>query len=512
MLISHIYNLGKASIGDKTKYEVLVDTQKDYKKQYLILAEVDTSKKDLKLSMIEYDYKNRYDYARGLISGSGNNLSLSININWEHMKDEIFEKNYKNETKIVNLSNKIGNIIKKINLEEYKNTYVEEFFAWIYPNGNYNNKSFILSLRLQIIDYLKAMKIKFSIKKDLPSLLVFGFNDIKKNKIIYSGKLKEFRRLYIELYNESVKKSRIKSSRKCYICGNESSDLEAFNWGIFTLDKISFNIGFLDKKNQNQYHVCIDCRIMCEEGLNVLENKLKFYAFSIKKGSETIGVYHYLIPNCIEIDNLRENIDILKNMKSDINLRTFKDISRKIEELNYKIERANRSIKKKLMNKKRDLEKKIVDYRDNKNILIDITDLFSEYSKLNLSFIDLYFRNVDLKQSPPTKEIYDVYFISKTRLEELAKKFKEIKRKHNIKNLYLWHLKDLIGPTNYFRFLEALYNDQKINVGQFIKNSYKSLKESYKKEIFAEKKAYFHNKINEFTIFYNLFRMTGLIT
>jgi len=510
MLVSQICNLGKVTLGDKTQFQVLIDAQKEYKSKYFLLAKVDFSTDDsIDLNLIEYDNEKRYDYARGTVSGKGCCLSPSVNVKWDDMKEAEFEKNYQIESKVVNLIGKIGKIINKINIKEYKGTYVEKFFKWLYPNNDFKDYTFISKLRKKIIDYL--VKKRSLSRNERPTLIIFGFKD--KNIItIYPGELKEFKKLYLEIKHSSGKKKQIITSRKCYICGNERDDLESFNWGVFTLDKDSFNIGFQNKNNQNQYLLCQKCRIFCREGLNFIEKSLKFYAFSIKKGKDTMSVYHYLIPNCVEPVNLDRKITSLNNIKKEINLKKYEDAVKQIKSLDQKIQKAKRENIRDLRKKINTLKKKQESFKNNENINIDLFEILNEYKHLQLSFIDVYFLYIDKKQNPPTKEILNVFFISKTRIEELSKIFEEIKAKNSLKGFYFWWLKDLIGQSNYFYYLEALFNSDKINHKEFLKNSHRFLSKAYKNEYFVRKQSYFRNKLFNFKIFYDLFKEVKILT
>ncbi len=68
LIISQIYNIGKAFQGNKTVYQVLVDSQKYDTKYFIqILINID-SDKNFEFSLVEYNYDNRYKYAQGLLS------------------------------------------------------------------------------------------------------------------------------------------------------------------------------------------------------------------------------------------------------------------------------------------------------------------------------------------------------------------------------------------------------------------------------------------------------------
>jgi len=69
-----------------------------------------------------------------------------------------------------------------------------------------------------------------------------------------------------------------------------------------------------------------------------------------------------------------------------------------------------------------------------------------------------------LTKKPLKKEIF---FISKTRVEELGEIITKIKKKNDLGQICFWSLGDLVGYSNYFYYLRVLFNDLKINSDKF---------------------------------------------
>ncbi len=505
MIVSLIKSIGEAFLGDKSIYEVLVDNQKEYKSKYVGIVDWNSKTHDFKVSLEEYDDEKRYQYGRGTTSGTAVNLSPSINMNWNVLETpELLQEFLKNPNskkefdKLLNLRQNITNMIKKspeVLIKHYP--IFNSFLEWTEKNSD--------NIRIEIIkeiyELTKGLK-----KKEKPNTIIFKidskypgeYNFVKESYAILAG-MDEGQDTSDSEKDEGI----------CAICEKKKKLTGGFNYGGFTLDQIIFQNKFFkdfEKNVSGQYSICYDCLNYCKEGFNILEQNLKFYAYSEKVGKNTVKIYHYLIPIIFDPNQLKIVINNIAQIRRQYNKNKETQLSQQIIILNERINRLTTQMKSAFKDKLKKISQEKEKYDTNTNIDIPESFLIERIKDFKIAFIDLYFKELDLKQNPITKETVKIFIINADHIEELAQAIKETIHYLNLSNYFSFRwMKDLVGMNSYLNYLEALYLGNYINSKQFLKDSNEKISQAWLYRLFNLKNLYYQSKMKNFDIFFTLF-------
>ncbi len=501
LFISQLLSIGKV-IEPKSDYQILIDKQKKITKKYflnVILIPEKNFKKE-KMVLEEYVEEKIYDYGFGITTGSEPLYSPSFNIKWEDIKDEdTFAKNIDDHKKVINIEKLIQMARKESKVDD---PIVNQFITFLEDIDK------VKELRKQIVQELfnKFIKGKNS-KEKTPQKILFSFKKTNNSdEILYPGQIDGFRKWYVNLATAGFNKK----DGFCHACNKIKEIAGPFNTGFFTLDQVSFSLGFTKKKS-NQFQVCRECYFVLSNGFNFVEKNLNFYAYKIKKGKDDVPVYHYLIPMAKDPIILKDAIKELRRVKTQLNLDRKILTEKRIREISNAEKRAEKAQKKELKKKIANLEKEKMRYEDNSNISFDINELLEQLGSLKLSFLDIFYIVTDHKQNPTVKEIIDVFLIERERIQSLAKTIKEVKEDFSLNSLRFNDLNLLIGDRFFSKILGLFLGGGKISESQFEKLAVKGLKQAFKDEYFRSKSSYFSKKLETYQIMYTLFQKSDTI-
>ena len=498
MILNQIMRIGEIELGNQTEYEVLVDNQKVYKKKKMLVVPIDTSQNSVEgvnIYVKDYDDSERYLYGRGITAGNSICLSPTINIKWQDVKtEEIYKNSLTQDRSVVNLRDKLVKMTKHPLFKEFQNSIIEEFYLWLEKNHE--------ALRQKITKYIFSTFIQGRItQQDQPGMLIFQIN----NK--FPGEYKTFRKLYKDL---SLGTKSINEEKKdfCYVCGEISiiSTASVFNMGFFTLDHSGFGLHFLDKKKQTTLQICSKCTLKLKKGLTVLEKDLRFFAYLIGKGRNKQSIHHYIIPLVNDPGLLKDTLKQIHRAKQEISTQRALEIQKDIEKIKIKMESADLKRKNTLRSdlKKKNAEKTIYEEGEAKDI--EIAELIIRLGDLgSISYLDLYFKETDLKQSPTSKEIVALFHITKKRFERLSNSFKKIKNKFNLPTLRLWPMQALIGERQYPTYLQAIFGETFLDKDRYLQGSYNFLKRAFLAEVLEYDNLFFSSNLRNFQMYYDLF-------
>ena len=454
----------------------------------------------------EYKEENRYRYGRGLVAGTSVNLSPAINVNWNQMSDEgKFKENIENPSKILNLSMKITKILKKVSPERIQATIAERFLDWLKTNEK--------SLRRDVIEHLWKNYRTLS-RSERPTLVIFKFqDDTDPTKYLYPGEIEIFREIYVNLSGGQ------EGSTKglCSICGSLGPIIEGgYNYGCFTLDQKIFRTLFITDQSgkvNEQFNICPNCLTECQQGYNILESQLKFYAYSIKIGRDQESIYHYLIPQGSDIKQLKKAVDFIAQARSKYNKQSADRVFTEIKQLKENLTTAEAAKRKDLNDLKKRIKKLEKDkerYEKDENTNISPLTLMKSIEKLDLSFIDLYFRETNLKLNPRTKEVIDIFHLDKSRIKFLAGIIEKAEQTFNVKEIHPWWLRNLVGKKRMINYLQAFYNSTSIDRSEFNKISNKELSRAWLYDVLDISNLYYSFKMKSFRAFDYLFEKAQL--
>lgn len=509
MLINQFKRIGEVIGGEKENFKVFVDSQKDYKKKLFLKVDIDLEQNYsednqdfLGLNILEYNIENKYIYLNGTEGGNRTNSSPTINFNWNHLKEasEDLSDLINDPTKILSLEKKIVKAGKKIPENFDKDSIVREFYNWIKLNSK--------EVRIKIIKYLikKEKEDFWKSNKEQPTLIIFALKTVKgeNEEFTYPGEIEDFVKLYVH-FKSGDKTTSSNTNKVCNVCGKSSDKLEPFNFGTYTVDQFCFRIGFYgDNTDYSQFGVCDNCKIKVREGFNYVNKNLKFLAY---KNKDDKNIWQYIIP---EVENGKLLMKTLMRFKivSEEKLDQEKTyLESTVNKLKTAIHSANKEKQKFLKKELKEAEKNLSSVDSKVKPLFE--DFIVAFIENGITFINLFFVETDLKQTPSSKEVFRLNIVDKTRVQELGIAFNKIKKKYP--NFKLWKLKNLVDDKHYLHYLTSLLEKKIIDYNLFNKHSENKLKREFKNKIFELKKEeYFSANIREFIIFTNLFKEAGI--
>ncbi|MHA1339368.1 MAG: hypothetical protein ACTSRZ_04670 [Promethearchaeota archaeon] len=496
MIIKSFYNLGVAYLSpEKDEIEILLDLQRDVKSRKegenakILVIEVDMSGDRYNFEVYIEDYSEdiKYQYLLGRTSGNKLNYSLTWNIEWSLNTDDIGKSKLKiNFNKTELMKNKIESkgLIRKLR-EILKRDDIE----WVLSLIDY-----IINNSPEIIERIKQYFIRHEIQKfNYPAII-----KIKKgeNAVRYLGDFEEFIELYKLLYFIDEVNFEEKDGQ-CIICNKQGEIINGFNLGFFTIDQEGFNSLFIKstKKGQSsklsyQYLMCRECYLKTMVGFNIAEKNLRFYAFSMKSGGDTIGIYHYIVPINFDLKQLRESVEKIKGAFRDHKLSINEKLQIQKNVLSRLDRKANKKQIEKLKTQIKNLEKQL------KSNTFDIVKFIQEIINKKrgvVNVIDLYFKEDDSKQNPSTKTIISELFLTSEKINRIYSLLYDASEHFNFnkdisKVNFLSLKKNLMGLREFMHYFSSFYNLTKTSRKTFNQIISSPLKSIFIKELVHEKK------------------------
>ena len=464
--------------GKKSDYSILVDRYGTLKSKYILVADIDIwdINSKIQIHLQEFEASNAYDYGLGFMSGNKSNLTPCLRIYGA------------NNQKIVT------SIEKKIlhTLRETENPLLVQIRGWLETC-----KGDLASTIFAFVDSLELPK------RDLPRALVFKFSEDIDLPSKFSGEHKAVQELMIErekFYSSSGQER----EGMCHACGEWKKLRVPFNYGLLTFDQESFSVGFRGSDGQTQYMVCEKCYIDCIHGYNILENKLKFWAYSIDKGKTRI--YYYIIPQTPNQKILKNAVTTIGNAKNAIIEGARRNIEKEIKRIDARIERVDRKTRSQLERKKKRLQNRSMFVER-----VDVPIIIDRIQQTGLGLLIFYFRLSDQPGEKP-KEVVEHYNVSGSHLKELAELFSNMRTRYARNEIRLWSLRYLIGDRMFLKILEALFRQTKISYKEFLKLSANSVYEKFKENSIKNPDQNFPlYRIREFSFFDDLLHQAGVL-
>lgn len=456
MIISQIRAIGSVMHRGKSDYEILVDGRGGITAKHILVADLDIwdTRSSIAFHIEEYASNKAYNYGFGFRTGTSSNLSPCLRLS-QKVEAKKIEKDIR--TKIL-LMLKNTNAPLLMALKNWLDIRKSDFADAIV--------SFVSPLELP--------------RRELPRALVLRFPAEKGGILQFAGEYDEVRELMVE--RERVYSS-LKEDRRgvCHACGKEGLLRVPFSYGLMTLDHASFSLGFLDKSKQTQFMICDKCYIDCVNGYNIVEDQLKFWAYSMKEGRGRVRVYYYLIPQTPDRKQLRNAVKTIGKAKRSIIDGAKRDLVREIRTINSKIQRADRAAAKRELQQRLKRLQKESDFmarEDDKEI--DVPIIIERVHQSGLGLIVFYFRLTNQPGERP-KEVIGHFYISGSHLRSLAELFSGLRQDYSRKEIQLWRLRSLTDDKMFMKILEALFGQSKINYQAFLKKASRKIEQDFKK-------------------------------
>lgn len=302
-----------------------------------IIADVqdpDPEKITFTCKLVDYDPSREKDYLLGLTPGTATSYSPTLSPGW---KEKGKDRNIKFRW--------IYRIAKNKNIKK-----LEDPPEWLLP--------FFIAIQ-QREKELQETVSEYLVREGKTSFqqpLIFRFKD--NERIKWPGEIPTFRRLYEILFLEDVDKSL--QGAKCSICGNTHGLRQGFQIGMYTTDQDSFLAHYFEsrKKLNFQYLMCTDCYLLSLLGFVIVRDQLNFYAYGVQVKGKRQNIYHYIIPTTENEDTLKNAIDLISQAKVRAEKRRKANLTRQIQDINNKIQRAKRKQERKPKKEIKKLEKK----------------------------------------------------------------------------------------------------------------------------------------------------------
>jgi len=530
-LIHGIYQIGKAIHKNESAVEILLRKQNPVreneitKKPTILIVEAnveDVDQIEFKCYFVDFIPNSLEKYLLGLTPGNSTNYSLSLSpsykkINEEQRKNKKFSIKFDKMTKI--LKEKIDN---KHVLDILKDKFPEET-KWI--------KAILEKIErdpeplfLKIEEFLDQKGMD---KFDNP--LLFKIRDNGGSKFL--GEIPAMKELYEMIALPKSNKS-FKNAR-CLICGSEENLQTGFDFGFFTLDQDGFRKLFFKNVPDlcYQYVMCRECYLLSLFGFLVLQNKLKFYAYSIKESRKTVPVYHYIIPTSDNLNLLKKDVETIAEAKLERDQKKKNQIQKQIQALNLQLlqvkqkrqkEKEKRAKKryKEIENKYSNNIKKLKEQQEKEMGQFSIVEFFEaiQNKKRYIPIIDLYFKITDSKPTPKRKEIIAEIKMSSEHVSKLAELFNSVSQSLN-RPLNLTFLQKIFkdNPKKFIFYYSSLLAFRVVNRVNFMKDIANRLKPEFTNHLISlsghtssGKSNYFRSHLNTFDTYNALYSKAGL--
>ncbi|MFQ5976962.1 MAG: TM1802 family CRISPR-associated protein [Candidatus Heimdallarchaeota archaeon] len=502
MILEQVLRIGKCEMENLSPYQVLIDRQKKYKAEKILVVNINPEeplKEELDIFEADYDPNKSYEYASGSLGGTSPNASPTLSINWSHIKAKMgaeeLEKVFENPKKVLNFDDKLFKTFSRVDPSNYKETLVESVYSWLETHG--------LEFRRRMVSYLHKVYIEGKVKKsNQPGMVVFAIWNPPTGNYQLPGEIESFKKFYVEIHQ--ICSGGGKGAAKCHFCNQMKPRMNPFSLGFLTFDHRGFGLYFQKKDVQTLFVVCPDCRLILQNGASVLENDLRFYAYSFKRGKDNISVSHYIIPLVHDDALLKKILKRIRRVRKQINQARAAQTDNKIQTLSSQLTLAKGDQARGIRDRLKSLRENKERFETNVANDIEIAELVESLGSEGISYIDLYFYETDLKLYPTSKEVVNVFYVRKTRVEQIAKALGKLKRNYNLRRIHFWHLKDLIGNRAFPWFLEALFTEHPIDKKRFLVLSENRIRHAFLNHISDLQEEYFSQKLTEFQVFFDL--------
>lgn len=477
--------IGEVMREGKSDYEILVDRYGSLNTKHIMVAEVDIWDLDptAKLHLEEYQDSKLYDYGLGFLSGNKMNLSPCLRLG---------------TTDARKLARSISKKIM-LTLQDSESPVLQQLLAWLEDNHE--------SLASHVHERVGSLELP---KSDLPRALVFQFSQEPEGSMEYAGQHASVRELMVRREQEYSSPKQAQTGI-CHACGEEKELRDAFNYGFMTLDQEGFSLGFVRKDNQTQFRVCGDCYLDCINGYNVFESSLKFWAYSLKRGTSRIRVYYYVIPQTPDWRQLKRAVKIIGKAKTAIVDETKRNLEKEIRLLNTRIERATRAANRTLIGRLKRLttRHRYIERTGQKEI--DVPEIVEGVYQTGLGLQILYFTLSDQPGEKP-KEVVEHYYISGSHLKELAELFQSLRKDYELKEIRLWRLRGIVGNKMFLKVLEAIFRRTGIDYREFLSRAADVIYDEFKQKLVeSPDKSFALFKMRDFILFDDLVHRAGLV-
>ena len=426
MLIGLVRRLGeiKSNQSERIILETAIKNQKPYKQKEFFAVDVNLEDGQYKIHLEEYDSNKELLYLRGIKGGHSENLSPVLNVKPKEKEKE----------KILNISKfpSENTLFRKYGLKREEFPIYTNLIRW-FENKKENIQEDIQSLITQNYINEKTKKIG----NNAPTMVVFKV--LKDGDHCYPGEIDEFVQAYLHMNTPpKPKKSQIGT---CMACGQKkplttTKDIKTDLFEFFSLDLNNFIIG-MDNSKTWQLTLCLDCQDLVKLGLSVLDNELKFRAYTKKIDSKkTLFVDHSLLPTAYGEQLVIQVINNLKKIRREKSEEERQSIRKEIEEIQQRMERANKKAIRKLkseLKKKEETFGKIKDFAQ-----IDEREVLKQFAEKGVSYVDLYYINESVGVGNSKKVFMDMTFVNAKTLKELLTQIDRIEQEFASKNLLVW--------------------------------------------------------------------------
>jgi len=505
MITKMLQMIGEHVSNKKDQREQLISSQKPYKGKYIIAISIDPTTDKIIIETEEYQKKLEPRYLRGMVGSGGSSLSPTMNIGLDKIskykfdKDEdfqtivvenffskdhwlqyletnggrVFSKTFK---KAVNIKQNIVASLNKSALKGLPETSLAKiYYVWIERKVDVLLQEILFYL---LDNWLEYKQNKVTLKKDFPRAIIFKIMDESQDSVFYPGDVTEFIDLYKSLMDSGSKS--LDTEVTCFSCNRPTSDINRSTIGIFNLNMIGFVIGFGNQDQTPQFTVCNSCAVSFQEGYNILEEDLKFFAFKTKNGQlgpSGQNVFHYLIPLVLDPKLLKRAVANLKGQKVSYGEKVKNSLQKRISDLNMALERTNRSAKskvKKLKDQLKRVKKQEAESPANIAQSADLTEIVFEIINPDIHYLDIYFFVTDAKQNPTTKEVISSLQLSRPSINAIQDALNALSQSNMEFTFY--KLSKILPIKLFLSIMDHLYMQKKIDPSEFIREFSKILR------------------------------------
>ncbi len=517
MIIGLVRKLGEIKIeeSDSILLETYINAQNPYKHNHIFSLEVDLETGQFRIVTEEYDPSKELVYLRGIQGGNSENLSPAMNLKPTELM--------KNREKVLNT----GKFPSRTTLFEKQVLDPDQFpiYAKLIDWFESNKKT----IRERLLDKLENEYYDSKTKKmdrNTPTLIVFK---VKQNgTFLYPGEIDEFRHAYLQLATPPPPKDAITGT--CMACALEKplTPTEKLNTSLFeffSLDLNNFVMG-MDLKKSNQLTICLECQELLKLGLSVLDNELKFRAYTRKIDSKnTLFVDHSLLPTAYGKEAVGEVIKSLRRIRRDKSEAKRNSLRREIQQLQDRLHRVDRKQQRELKKKLKDAEATLNKVKDLEEV--DERIVLEQFVSRGISYIDLYYTNEMVGVGNFKKVFMDLTFVNADFLRKLMKSIKDLEQDFHGKGLMKWK-----GETYRFEFAnlytlfsikiadlvrKAMLTGVKVSASELSRDALRNLRDPFlklnakiDKPIWINKKEY-NNRLNTFLFVYQLLNEMQLL-
>ncbi len=455
MIIGLVRRLGEIKL--KESENILIETylkkQSTYKQSHLFAVEVDLDSGEFRIVTEEYDPNKEILYLRGIQQGNSENLSPVLNLKPAELPKE--------REKVLNLDK----FPSKRNLFELQGLDPEQFpiysklMEWY---GQRKGEVFEALVRKLESKYFDEDSGK--VDRKTPTLLVFKIR--KNGAVLYPGEIPEIRDAYLRLATPPPPKKSLEGL--CMACGRTrpltpTAKLKTSIFEFFSLDLNNYVLG-MDLKRSNQLTVCLECQEILALGLSVLENELRFRAYTRKINTKnTLFVEHSLLPTAYGTELIAQVVKSLSLIRRNASEERRVSLRKEIDQIRQRMTRVDRRAKK-------ELEKQIKEYQKQLEKIdefeeIDERTVLEEFVRKGVSYIDLYYIYEMFGVGKFKKVFMDLTFVNADFLKKLIEVISRLERDFAAKGLLVWK-----GEPYRFEFAD-LYSLFSIKIADLVRKA-----------------------------------------